>query len=169
VTRLEYGAQGIHPRFGVTNLERPAADLYDDLYCQRGEAENRIQDAQLDLFGTGASCPRFHANGLRLLFAALAHTLMQRLRETTLAGTELARASSLRVRLLKIGAGILRNTRRVRMLLASYLRCARPSSAPPAPLLHRRHRVRPGTMTNNGGRGPSAFTLPNGPIPGQFA
>jgi len=54
VTRLEYGSQGTNPRFVVTNLDLPAADLYDHLYCQRGEAENRIKEAQLDLFGTPA-------------------------------------------------------------------------------------------------------------------
>lgn len=122
VTRLEFGAQGTNPRFVVTNLDRPAADLYDTLYCQRGEAENRIKEAQLDLFGTRASCHRFHANWLRLMFAALAYTLMQRLRETALAGSDLAKATaaSIRVKLLKIGAAVLRNTRRVRILLASH-------------------------------------------------
>jgi Transposase DDE domain group 1 len=122
ITRLEYGTQGINPRFVVTNLKGPAADLYDRLYCQRGEAENRIKEAQLDLFGTRASSHKFAANGLRLLFAALAYTLMQRLRTLALAGTELARASAatIRVRLLKIGAVIVRNTRRVRILLASH-------------------------------------------------
>lgn len=122
VTRLEYGSQGNNPRFVVTNLEMPAASLYDSLYCQRGEAENRIKEAQLDLFGTRASCHAFYANWLRLMFAALAYTLMQRLRETALAGTELANAtaSTIRVRLLKIGASILRNTRRVRIMLASH-------------------------------------------------
>lgn len=122
VTRLEYGALGTNPRFVVTNLDLPAADLYDRLYCQRGEAENRIKEAQLDLFGTRASCHKFLANWLRLMFAALAYTLMQRLREIALAGTELAQAtaSTIRVKLLKIGAAILRNTRRVRILLASH-------------------------------------------------
>ena len=88
VTRLEYGSQGTNPRFVVTNLDLPADALYDDLYCQRGEAENRIKEAQLDLFGTRASCHKFLANWLRLMFAALAYTLMQRLREIALAGTE---------------------------------------------------------------------------------
>lgn len=122
ITRLEYGAQGINPRFVVTNLKGQATDLYDRLYCQRGEAENRIKEAQLDLFGTRASSHQFAANGLRLLFAALAYTLMQRLRTLALAGTELARASAatIRVKLLKIGAVIVRNTRRVRILLASH-------------------------------------------------
>lgn len=122
VTRLEFGAQGTNPRFVVTNLDLPADTLYDGLYCQRGEAENRIKEAQLDLFGARASCHKFHANWLRLMFAALAYTLMQRLREIALAGTELARATtaSIRVRLLKTGAAVIRNTRRVRILLASH-------------------------------------------------
>lgn len=54
VTRLEYGAQGNNPRFVVTNLGWDAARLYDEFYCLRGEAENRIKEAQLDLFGTRA-------------------------------------------------------------------------------------------------------------------
>ena len=122
VTRLEYGCQGTNPRFVVTNLDLSADALYDGLYCQRGEAENRIKEVQLDLFGTRASCHKFLANWLRLMFAALAYTLMQRLREMTLAGTELAHASAatIRVKLLKIGAAIVRNTRRVRILLASH-------------------------------------------------
>ena len=122
ITRLEYGSQGTNPRFIVTNLPGDAIQLYDQLYCQRGEAENRIKEAQLDLFGKRASCSRFSANQLRLLLAALAYTLMQRLRALALQATELERASAatIRVRLLKIGAAILRNTRRVRVMLASH-------------------------------------------------
>ena len=73
------------------------------------------------MFGTRASCHRFAANQLRLLFAALAYTLMERLRTLALVGTELERAcaATIRVKLLKIGAAIVRNTRRVRLLLAS--------------------------------------------------
>lgn len=122
VTRLEFGAQGTNPRFVVTNLPTPAEALYDDLYCGRGEAENRIKETQLDLFGTRASSHRFLANWLRVLFAALAYTLLQRLKALALTGTELAHATTatIRVKLLKIGAAVLRNTRRVRILLASH-------------------------------------------------
>ncbi len=122
VTRLEFGSQGANPRFIVTNLKRSARALYDDLYCLRGEAENRIKETQLDLFGTRASSQKFLTNWLRSLLSALAYTLMQRLREMALAGTELAAATAatIRVRLLKIGAAILRNTRRVRILFASH-------------------------------------------------
>jgi hypothetical protein len=122
ITRLEHASLGNNPRFIVTNLEGNAVQLYERLYCARGEAENRIKEAQLDLFGTRASCHRFAANQLRLLLAALAYTLMQRLRELALKGTELERATAatIRTRLLKIGAAIVRNTRRVRVLLASH-------------------------------------------------
>jgi hypothetical protein len=121
IARLEHGAQGANPRFVVTSLAGDAAQLYEQLYCARGEAENRIKEAQLDLFGRRASCRLFAANQLRLLLAALAYTLMINLRRLALKGTELERActATIRTKLLKIGAAVLRNTRRVRLLLAS--------------------------------------------------
>lgn len=90
-------------------------------YCARGEAENRIKEAQIDLFGRCASCHKYAANQLRLLLAALAYTLMLNLRRMALKGTELERAcaDTIRLKLLKIGAAVIRNTRRIRLLLAS--------------------------------------------------
>jgi hypothetical protein len=122
VTRLEFGVMGNNPRFVVTNLDLPAEELYDDLYCKRGEAENRIKETQLDLFGTRTSCHKFLSNWLRVLFAGFAYTLMQRFKEMALAGTELEKATTatIRVRLLKIGAAVIRNTRRIRIMFASY-------------------------------------------------
>jgi hypothetical protein len=121
IARLEHGEQGANPRFIVTDLPGSAKALYERRYCARGEAENRIKEAQLDLFGRRASCHRFQANQLRLLLAALAYTLMINLRRLALKGTELAQActATIRTKLLKIGAAVLRNTRRVRVLLAS--------------------------------------------------
>lgn len=121
IARLEHGQQGANPRFIVTDLPGSAKALYERRYCARGEAENRIKEAQLDLFGRRASCHRFQANQLRLLLAALAYTLMINLRRLALRGTELAQActATIRTKLLKIGAAIVRNTRRVRVLLAS--------------------------------------------------
>jgi hypothetical protein len=123
IARLEHSGQGANPRFVVTSLEAgDAKSLYEDLYCARGEAENRIKEAQIDLFGRRGSCRRFASNQLRLLFAALAYTLMINLRRLALKGTELERActATIRVKLLKIGAAVLRNTRRIRLLLASH-------------------------------------------------
>lgn len=121
IARLEHGEQGANPRFVVTSLAGDASALYEQLYCARGEAENRIKEAQIDLFGRRASCHRYQANQLRLLLAALAYTLMINLRRLALRGTELERActATIRIKLLKIGAAIVRNTRRVRVLLAS--------------------------------------------------
>jgi hypothetical protein len=121
IARLEHGPQGANPRFIVTSLAGEARHLYDKRYCGRGEAENRIKEAQIDLFGRRASCHRFWANQLRLLLAALAYTLMVNLRRQALAGTVLATActATIRVQLLKIAAAVVRNTRRVRLLLAS--------------------------------------------------
>lgn len=121
IARLEHGEQGANPRFVVTSLAGDASTLYEQLYCARGEAENRIKEAQIDLFGRRASCHKYQANQLRLLLAALVYTLMINLRRLALRGTELERActATIRIKLLKIGAAIVRNTRRVRVLLAS--------------------------------------------------
>lgn len=90
VTRLEYGGQGNNPRYVVTNLAGQAQALYDDLYCQRGEAENRIKEAQVGLFATRTSCQHFQGNQLRVLLAALGYVLIERLRALALQGTALA-------------------------------------------------------------------------------
>jgi hypothetical protein len=121
ITRLEWGSQGSNPRFVVTNLQGDPTDLYDQLYCQRGEAENRIKEAQIGLFATRTSCQHFAANQLRVLLAALAYTLIERLRTLALAGTELASAQvdTLRIKLLKLAAVVTRNSRRIRLYLAS--------------------------------------------------
>ncbi len=121
IARLEHDARGANPRFVVTSLQGDAQALYEQLYCARGEAENRIKQAQIDLFGRRASCHKYAANQLRLLLAALAYTLMINLRRLALRGTELERAcaDTIRLKLLKIGAAVVRNTRRVRLLLAS--------------------------------------------------
>ena len=121
ITRLEYGEQGNNPRYVVTNLAGQPKALYDDVYCQRGEAENRIKEAQVGLFATRTSCHHFQSNQLRMLLAALGYVLIERLRALALQGTELAYAQidTLRIKLLKLGAVITRNTRRIRLYMAS--------------------------------------------------
>jgi hypothetical protein len=121
IARLEFSGQGDNPRYIVTNLTGTAAELYDNLYCGRGEAENRIKEAQLGLFADRTSCQHFIANQFRLLLSSFAYVLVERLRALALAGTEFAKlqATTLRAKLLKIGAVIIRNTRRVRVLLSS--------------------------------------------------
>jgi len=121
IVKAEHTAQGRNPRFVVTNLTEDAQPLYDDVYCARGEMENRIKEQQLGLLADRTSCHGWWANQWRLLLSSLAYTLLETLRRIGLAGTELARAQcgTIRLKLLKIGAVLVRNTRRVRFLLAA--------------------------------------------------
>src|SRR6266702_6022154 len=96
-----------NPRFVVTSLcaEQWAAQaLYEDLYCARGDMENRIKE-QLSLFADRVSAETMRANQLRFYFSAIAYVLVAGLRRLALTGTELARAQvqTIRLRLLKIG------------------------------------------------------------------
>ena len=113
-----------NPRFVITSLkasEFDAKTLYENLYCARGGAENRIKDQQLDLFGNRASANSMRANQLRLRFSAFAYTLIKTLQQTAPAGTSLANASPNRIRLalLKLGAQITISARRVRAAITS--------------------------------------------------
>ena len=121
IVKAEHTVQGSNPRYLVTNLQATPHYLYNQLYCARGEMENRIKEQQLDLFADRTSCHAWWPNQFRLLLASLAYTLLEAMRRLALAGTELARAyvGTIRLKLLKIGAVILRNTRRVRFLLSS--------------------------------------------------
>jgi hypothetical protein len=121
ILRAEHGAAGANPRYVVTNLGGDADTLYEQLYCQRGEMENRIKEQQLGLFADRTSCHHWWPNQLRLLLAGLAYTLIEGIRRIALAGTELARAqvATIRLKLLKIGTIIERNTRRIRWLLSA--------------------------------------------------
>ena len=121
IARIEHGAKGANPRFVVTNLAGDGRDLYERLYCARGEMENRIKEQQLQLFADRTSCHRWWPNQFRLLLAGLAYTLLNAIRRCGLQGTKMARAqcATIRLKLLKIGAVIVRNTRRVRFHLSS--------------------------------------------------
>ena len=92
IVKGEHNAQGSNPRFVVSNEPGDPQELYEDVYCQRGEMENRIKEQQLGLFADRTSCHKFLANQFRLLLSSAAYVLVQALRRTTLAGTELARA-----------------------------------------------------------------------------
>ena len=113
-----------NPRFIVTSLgvaQEPGKQLYEDFYCQRGEAENRIREHQQDLFGHQASCSTMRGNQIRLWLSSLAYTLVNELRREGLRGTELerAQAATIRSRLLKIGALVLISRRRVKLSFSS--------------------------------------------------
>jgi hypothetical protein len=104
----------MNPRFVVTNLPGSPRRLYKKVYCARGDIENRIKELHHGLEIDRTSCSRFLANQFRVLLTAAAYVLMQELRGRA-AGTALARAqvSTLRERLLKLGARIERSVRRI--------------------------------------------------------
>lgn len=121
IVKAEQTGKGPNPRFVVTNLPGDPRRLYDKLYCARGDMENRIKETQLEMFSDRTSCHAWWANQFRLLLSSLAYTLMEAIRRLALKGTELSRAQcgTIRLKLLKIGAVIVRNTRRVRFMLSS--------------------------------------------------
>jgi hypothetical protein len=113
-----------NPRFVVTSLPVSTLDaraLYEDLYCARGEMENRIKEQQLMLFADRTSAATMRANQLRLYCSSIAYLLLHALRRLALAGTALARAQcqTIRLTLLKIGARVRITVRHVWLALAS--------------------------------------------------
>ena len=121
IVKAEHNERGANPRYVVTNLEGRSQALYDELYCGRGEMENRIKEQQLGLFSDRTSCHAWWPNQFRLLLSSAAYVLLETLRRIGLSGTDLARAqvTTIRLRLLKIGAVITRNTRRIRLWFSS--------------------------------------------------
>jgi hypothetical protein len=119
VAKAEYLEKGENPRYVVTSLgaERwEARALYEQLYCARGEMENRIKE-QLSLFSDRLSTETLRANQLRLYFSSLAYVLLDALRRVALSGTDWAAAQvgTIRLRLLKIAAEVRFTARRIRV------------------------------------------------------
>ncbi len=117
VAKAEHLEKGSNPRFVVTSLPSPkwaAQALYEELYCARGEMENRIKE-QLMLFADRTSTDYRRSNQIRLYFSSVAYVLMQALRRLGLQGTEWAQAQcmTVRLKLLKIGALIRITVRKV--------------------------------------------------------
>ncbi|GGO84357.1 hypothetical protein GCM10011348_30420 [Marinobacterium nitratireducens] len=121
IAKCEFSYQGPNNRYVVTNLPGAPKWLYDRRYCLRGEMENRIKE-QKWLFSDRTSCHEWWPNQFRLLLSGLAYVLLERLRSGYLRGTRYVRAqvTTLRLRLLKIGAVVTRNTRRIRIMMSSH-------------------------------------------------
>ena len=124
VAKAEHLPKGKNPRFIVTSLTREAVEaqeLYEKIYCARGDMENRIKECQLDLFADRTSAASLSANQLRLWFASLAYVLVTALRRMALEGTELAQATAgtIRLKLLKLGALVTVSVRRIKIAIAS--------------------------------------------------
>ena len=117
-------ARNNNVRFVVTSLSRRkwgTRELYEELYCARGDMENRIKEQQLDLFADRTSAVTLRANQLRLHWALFAAALLAVIRGWALAGTELAQAQfgTIRTQLLKVAAVVRVSVRRIRVSLSS--------------------------------------------------
>jgi hypothetical protein len=114
VVRLEGREPKDNARFVITNLSDQPRAVYEDVYCKRGDVENRIKELHHGLEIDRTSCTRFGANQLRGLMTAAAFVLMQELRHRA-SGTSCARAqvSTLRERLIKLGAWVEESVRRI--------------------------------------------------------
>lgn len=124
VGKAQFNRHGSDVRFVVTSLssrEVKGQEVYETLYCARGEMENRIKEQQLDLFGDRTSCHSFRGNHIRLWWSMAAHLLIVKLRECALRNTAFskAQATTIRNRLLKIGALVETSVRRVHVRLSS--------------------------------------------------
>jgi len=124
VGKAEHTRGEANPRFVVTSLSPQRADaraLYEDLYCVRGEMENRIKECQLDLFADRTSAATMRANQLRLWFASMTYVLLEALRRIGLKATKLANVTcgTIRLKLLKVGALVRISVRRVKIAMAS--------------------------------------------------
>jgi hypothetical protein len=119
IAKAEHLDKGPNPRFVVTSLspeQMSAQELYEKGYCARGDCpENRIKEQQLDLFADRTSTGKMWSNQLRLYFSSMAYVLLQTLRRTALAGTELQKAQcgTIRLKLLKIGAQVRVTVRKI--------------------------------------------------------
>ena len=126
VGKAELLDKGQNPRFIVTNLNADeesrfeAVALYEQFYCGRGEMENRIKEAQMDLFADRTSTHWMASNQLRLWFSAFAHLMLSVLRAEVLRGTDLAQATigQIRLKLFKIAARVKVSFRRIHLELA---------------------------------------------------
>jgi len=118
VGKAEHMEKGPNPRFVVTNLDValwPARELYEDLYCARGDMENRIKEQQLYLFADRTSCHPFRANQFRLWLSSIAYLFIVELRRKALQNTEFkhAQASTIRLKLFKVAVTVSISVRRV--------------------------------------------------------
>jgi len=124
IAKAEWTQGEANPRFIVTSLTAADGDgrrLYEDVYCARGEMENRIKECQMDLFADRTSTATMRANQLRLWFASMAYVLLDSLRRLALQATDLANATcgTIRRKLFKIGALVTISVRRIKLAMAS--------------------------------------------------
>jgi hypothetical protein len=121
VGKAEFNEHGRNPRFILTTVDGDPGDIYEKGFCPRGNMENRIKEQKLGLFSDRTSAHKWWTNQFRITISCLAYVLFERMRNLALKGTELAeaQAGTIRLKLMKIGTVIRRNTRRIHFSLSS--------------------------------------------------
>jgi hypothetical protein len=121
IAKAEHHSGGDNLRFVATTLSDSPEIIYNNHYCPRGNMENGIKQLKLDFYSDRNSCQNFLANQFRLLLSSIAYILLTELRRSHCQFTSFAKTygQTLRLKLIKIGVVIIKNTRRIRFLLSS--------------------------------------------------
>jgi Transposase DDE domain group 1 len=120
IGKAEYNRLGDNKRFIITTLSDPCEEIYKNVYCPRGNMENKIKE-QFELFSYRTSCHEWWPNQFRMLLSGLAYVLIEKLRSLYLKGTHFinSEVNTIRLKILKIGSVICHNTRRIRLYISS--------------------------------------------------
>jgi len=121
VAKVEHNRYGHNLRLVVTNKTAIAQEIYELDYCLRGDMENDIKQQKLDLRSDRSSSHEFMANQFRMLLSGFAYSLFNHLMHVYLKNTQLAKSycHTIRIKLLKIGAIIIKNTRSIKLLFSN--------------------------------------------------
>lgn len=114
IAKCEHNAIGSNTRYIVTNIHGKDSNLYTDIYCKRGDMENRVKEVQLDMFGDRMSSSSFTTNQFRLLLSAISYTYLNRLKEILhIPNTARMYCNTLRLKVIKVAVYIRQNTRKI--------------------------------------------------------
>jgi hypothetical protein len=114
IAKCEHNAIGSNTRYIVTNIQGKDSELYKDIYCKRGDMENRIKEVQLDMFGDRMSSSSFTSNQFRLLLSAISYTYLNHLKEMLhIPNTARMYCNTLRLKIIKVATYIRQNTRKI--------------------------------------------------------
>ena len=121
IVKAQHNKNGSNTRFLVTNKTESSEILYSEQYCPRGDMENHIKQLKLDLYSNRNSCSKFFANYFRVLLSSIAYILITEFKNKHLRSTTFFKAycNTIRLKLFKIGAIVLKNTRRIIFSLSS--------------------------------------------------
>jgi len=123
IIKAEHNEKGQNPRLIITNVEDLLPqEIYDNGYCKRGDMENRIKEVKLDCKANRMSCHQWWSNQFRLLFSSFAYILLSQIRRIALSNTKFAKAqcSTIRIKLFKIGAMIIKKAKCIRFILSAH-------------------------------------------------